>query len=319
MLQKSKNGWVFTEEYLLEDFIWKHLESCLKLIPLKRQLNIDGEYCDILAKTRNNQLVALELKNCEDRYIIHQLTRYYHGLITRQPLREEVDYSLPIRLVAIAPEFHKHNFIDRQYSTLKFEFIRFQIIAENDKFYLGFLLEDHQELRIEESIVFSTKSTSNQSISLPPAPKFLLHHLDKIDDFTKRKALEVRDKILTKSPLITEEKLNNSLIYYSSKNKPCAQIRLVRGNEAYTPYIQLFLFLPLPPDFLRRNSKTNLGRVLLIIDREFSKIENLVHWRQTSRSPDKVILPLKNYLDWLGLKSYDIWSLLDLALDINLG
>ncbi len=88
MLQKLEKGWVFAEEYLLEDFIWKHLESCLNLIPLKRQLNIDGEYCDILAKTRDNQLVVLELKNCEDRYIIHQLTRYHHGLITKQPLRD---------------------------------------------------------------------------------------------------------------------------------------------------------------------------------------------------------------------------------------
>ncbi len=319
MLQKLEKGWVFAEEYLLEDLIWKHLESCLNLIPLKRQLNIDGEYCDILAKTRNNQLVVLELKNCEDRYIIHQLTRYYHGLITKQPLREEVDYSLPIRLVAIAPSFHKHNFIDRQYSTLDFEFIRFKIIEENDKFYLGFLLENHQERRIEEAIAFSREFAANQSISVPPAPKFLLNHLDKISDFTKRKVLQVRDKILTKSPLIREEKLNNSLIYYCSKNKPCAQIRLVKGNEAYTPYIQLFLFLPLPPDFLRWNSKTNIGRVLVIIDREFSKIETLAYWRQKSRSPDKIILPLKNYLDSLGLKSYDIWSLLDLALEINLG
>lgn len=94
MLRKSEKGWIFTEERVLEDFLWLHLESSLDLVPLKRQFTIKGEYCDILAKTRNGQLVVLELKNCEDRYIVHQLTRYYHGLFTEKPFKDSIDYKV---------------------------------------------------------------------------------------------------------------------------------------------------------------------------------------------------------------------------------
>ena len=65
MLKRIEQGWMFTEEKLLEDFIWENLESTLDLIPLERQFRIQGEYADIIAKTKNNQLVVLELKNCE--------------------------------------------------------------------------------------------------------------------------------------------------------------------------------------------------------------------------------------------------------------
>ena len=122
MLKKAEQGWIFAEERLLEDFIWDSLEPSLNLIPLQRQFRIQGEYSDILAKTKNNnQLVVLELKNCEDRYIIHQLTRYYHSLQLEQPFKELIDYNQPIRLIAIAPDFHKHNFIDRHYNKLQFD------------------------------------------------------------------------------------------------------------------------------------------------------------------------------------------------------
>jgi len=271
MLKKSADGWVFAEEYLLEDFIWKHLKSTLNLIPLKRQLHINGEYCDILAKTNNNQLVVLELKNCEDRYIIHQLTRYYHNLVIHQPLKEEVDYSLPIRLVAIAPSFHKHNLIDQQYSNLNFELIRFQIIEKNNKFCLWFTMPDHQKIQVKQAIDFSLTSSPDQPISISPPPKFLLNYLDKMNDQTKRKVLEIRDKILTKYSIIKEVKVNYSLVYQCSKDKPCTQIMLVKGNEIYSGEIRFFLFLPLPKNYFRRNSKTNIGRVLVLTDKQFNK------------------------------------------------
>jgi RecB family endonuclease NucS len=103
---------------------------------LKRQYFVRGEVCDILAVDDNRQLVVLELKNLEDRYIVQQLTRYYDALLEIKPFQAEVDYGEPIRLVAVAPSFHRHNEIDRKYHKLIFDFLKIIILKESDRFYL---------------------------------------------------------------------------------------------------------------------------------------------------------------------------------------
>ena len=62
MLKKAEQGWIFAEERLLEDFIWDSLEPSLNLIPLQRQFRIQGEYSDILAKTKNNNQLEFKFK-----------------------------------------------------------------------------------------------------------------------------------------------------------------------------------------------------------------------------------------------------------------
>lgn len=126
--------WIFKTEFDLEEFIWANLEPLFNLKPLARQYIIKGQICDILATTPEHQLVVLELKNVEDRYVVQQLTRYYASLRQAQPFADQVDYSLPIRLVAIAPTFHAHNHIDREHSRLDFEFCRFAISGAGDRF-----------------------------------------------------------------------------------------------------------------------------------------------------------------------------------------
>ncbi|MGG6242534.1 hypothetical protein ACQ4N7_28315 [Nodosilinea sp. AN01ver1] len=66
--------------------------------------------------------------------MVQQLTRYYASLRQVQPFAEQVNYSQPIRLVAIAPTFHAHNHIDREYSRLDLEFYRFNIAGDGDRF-----------------------------------------------------------------------------------------------------------------------------------------------------------------------------------------
>lgn len=73
-LKKIGQGWGFANEAALEDFVWTNLKSLFNLTPLKRQFFVRGEVCDILAVDDNRQLVVLELKNIEDRYIVQQLT-----------------------------------------------------------------------------------------------------------------------------------------------------------------------------------------------------------------------------------------------------
>lgn len=140
--------WIFKTEFDLEEFIWANLEPLFNLKPLARQYIIKGQICDILATTPEHQLVVLELKNVEDRYVVQQLTRYYASLRQAQPFADQVDYSLPIRLVAIAPTFHAHNHIDREHSRLDFEFCRFAISGAGDRFSLPALTQQQkQQLR----------------------------------------------------------------------------------------------------------------------------------------------------------------------------
>ncbi len=102
-LRKTGAGWEFETEADLEDFVWANLKQLLGLTPLKRQYFVKGEFCDILALDENKHLVVLELKKTEDRYVVQQLTRYYHNLLEEKPFLPEVDYEKSIRLIAIVP------------------------------------------------------------------------------------------------------------------------------------------------------------------------------------------------------------------------
>ena len=93
----------FTSESALESFIWQNLAKLLGFNPIAQQYYVEGQTCDILAVNSTRQLVVIELKNTEDRYIVQQLTRYCHSLKTYLTFAEQVDYSKPIHLLAIAP------------------------------------------------------------------------------------------------------------------------------------------------------------------------------------------------------------------------
>jgi RecB family endonuclease NucS len=140
-LRRIAQGWEFASEQSLEDFVWSRLEELLQLRPFQRQYAVMGEICDILALSADGQLTILELKNTEDRYVIQQLTRYYANLLEVKPFPDEIDYGKPVRLIAIAPMFHRHNHIDRQHSQLSFEFIQVGVVQE-DQFYLELRFED---------------------------------------------------------------------------------------------------------------------------------------------------------------------------------
>lgn len=133
MFKKIGGRVEFKSESDLENFIIIHLEELLGLRAIAKQYRVNGEICDVLAVDSNHNLSIIELKNTEDRYVVQQLTRYYHNLQFVKPAIEgnKHYYSKPIQLIAIAPSFHKHNFIDKQYNRLKIHFWQFTI--EHDK------------------------------------------------------------------------------------------------------------------------------------------------------------------------------------------
>ncbi len=333
VLRKTEQGWLFDEERLLEDFVWDSLGD-LDLVPIKRQFGINGEYCDILAKTKNNQLVVLELKNTDDRYIIHQLTRYYHGLKTTKPFKDSVDYEQPIRLIAVAPDFHRHNFIDRRYNLLQFEFIRFEILNQTDKFYLHFHLEGRKELTISKPIPFievgKPLSQSRSDINVPPPPRMLMNTLDQLLPLAKVEILRLREKILNSNKKIKEIKETRSLFYGRGKTKPCCQFKLVPPSNInkfqFSQFSQIYqfqcyLWLPVPKCLPTFENKSSIGRMYLDFEPNFQRIKSISYWSQTSRKPSfEPPMSAERYFDEIGLDkdNTNIGQLFDLAIKINL-
>jgi Endonuclease NucS len=123
----------FESELSLENFVWANLKDLFHLKPLERQYRLDTEIRDIIAVDFDGRLHILELKNEVDRYVIQQLTRYYDVLTAHRPFKESVDYSKPVKLIAIAPKFHRHNHIDLKYNILNIDLLQFEIKGEISK------------------------------------------------------------------------------------------------------------------------------------------------------------------------------------------
>jgi hypothetical protein len=204
--------WQFDSEQNLEGFVYAHLLALFDLSPLARQFYLDLQVCDILAVNSQKQLVILELKNTEDRYIVQQLTRYYSAISAHKPFSERVDYSLPIRLVAIAPHFHAHNLIDRQYSQLQFEFCTFQIKGQVEQ--LQFCLTQFDSNSVSQIDIAPSfhPTLINMTLpaeieverKLPPPPKSLRRLAENLAPNEQEYLLQLRQQILTFSEQMQE-------------------------------------------------------------------------------------------------------------------
>lgn len=196
--------WEFQNELYLENFVSETIEPLLNLRQLARQYYLNNQVCDLLAVTQECQLVIVELKNMEDRYIIQQLTRYYEAVREHQPFTEEVNYQLPIRLIAIATQLHQHNLIDRKYSQLSFELFTFHILAtEADSFCFELNdLDSKQKVKLDIPKKFHPFICCNDdeifqpsSFQLPP-PKSLRILTKELSSEQQAYILGIRKKIL---------------------------------------------------------------------------------------------------------------------------
>jgi RecB family endonuclease NucS len=248
LLQQSVDKWNFQTEAELEEFIWTNLEGIFDLLPLKRQHHINGQYCDIVAVSRNRQLVVIELKNQEDRYVVQQLTRYYHALIENKPHDDKVDYSKPVRLIAVSPSFHRDNLIDRQYNTLSIEFLTFKIVHEDLRF--NFILQNTENGQFSHfDIVYKQEEVKR---ILPSVPRKLLNWTLSNDENIQKRILDIREKILNFDERLKEINSTSSVLYSKTKNSPCAEFRFDKLSNSF----RLFLWLPHP-------SRKHMARMLI--------------------------------------------------------
>jgi len=114
----------FKSEEDLENYIEENFNQIFPdLVLIKRQHTINTQRCDLLCSTKLvKQPVIIELKNEEDRGLISQLTRYRKALLIEKPFTEKIDYSLPVKLIAIAPILHEDNYTDRETSLFEDDF-----------------------------------------------------------------------------------------------------------------------------------------------------------------------------------------------------
>jgi RecB family endonuclease NucS len=253
-LHKTAAGWQFHNEETLEDFLYLHLNEALGLQGLARQYIIQGQRCDILATDSTQRLIVIELKNTEDRGIVQQLTRYYHALSEEKPFADQINYDLPVHLIAIAPSFHRDNLIDRQYHRLKFQFLNFFIEETATKFYLKLKDIDSQQTR---QIIIPHQPPEKGY--LPAIPNSLSKILKNCSPDQQTKILQMREKILMFDKRMQEIPVSGSILYGNGNgktNKYCAEFTADKDGKFF-----LFLWIP-----LKCGHSDKIGRALIWTD-----------------------------------------------------
>ena len=132
-MQTERQEFKFEDENALETFVEANLDKLFEIQAIARQYRVNGEICDLLAVDKNRALTIIELKNTEDRYVVPQITRYYHSIYEEKPFSDRIDYSQSIRLIIISPILHRHNIVDIKYNQLDVEFIKFIVTKPKNR------------------------------------------------------------------------------------------------------------------------------------------------------------------------------------------
>lgn len=304
MLRRIGTGWQFETEALLEDFFQANLYNLLELKVLGQQYYISGQVCDLLAVSAQGQLSIIELKNDEDRYIVQQLTRYFDAVVNEKPFQEIIDYSQPIRLIAVAPRFHRDNWTDQKYHQLEFEFLEFCITSWTE----GFIFKlHHQESGKAWNAVVPYRDTSSDR-EIPSIPKLLLTMLAKSPDIDRQGVILFRETLLNFDVRMQEITTNGSIFYGRNKSQICAELKY----DGQRRRIALFLWLP-------HQVRLNRGKAMvarLRVWTDWETVSDLAHvpkavgrtvtieeWREGHLAPLKKVLPR----DKSGQEQYENW------------
>ncbi|MBD2033853.1 recombinase RecB [Leptolyngbya sp. FACHB-321] len=226
-LRKTAAGWEFISEAALEQFVWQNLSELFGFTPLRQQYRLKGEICDLLALDREDGLVLLKLKNVEDRYLMPQTTRYYDSLLEEKPFSDKVDYGRPLRLIAIAPSFHRHNWIDQKYSRLDVECLSFSIHQEPNGFSLHLAqLETGHNIKV--ALPYQALDLASFDDQLPPPPALLVDWLGACDAAAQKALISTRAKLLRFDPRLQEtvvaKSVQTRVIQYGRGQKLCAEL-----------------------------------------------------------------------------------------------
>jgi len=309
-LRQTATGWEFISEAALDHFLWQNL-AALGLIPLRQQYRLKEEICDLLAVDQQRGLVLLELKNVEDRYLLPQITRYYDSLLEEMPFSTAVDYERPIRLIAIAPSFHRHNWIDKKHSRLEVAFMTFSIHQDHDRFALHLTqCETGQIIQLE--LPYQALDRASFDAQLPPPPDIFVAWLGACGPAEQSALMHTRATLLRFDPRLQETVVAQSVqtrnIQYGKGQKVCAELCFDR--KAKQPV--LFLWLTLPTGY----NKKLVGRMRVWLQGDeaayvghipagMGKMKSPEEWRQAGVDPHRLNSSLtRNSPQPLSLESY---------------
>ena len=242
-IQAGQN-WQFSTESDLEEVIWHNLPALLNLKPLSRQFSIGGKVCDILSVDASNQLVIIELKNIEDRYVVQQLVRYHDAISSAEVMPFDVAMSEP-RLIAIAPSFHADTLTDCRYCTLKIALITFALESSKNG-QPSLVLSDAAGNQLSALRLPQALPTTQPDISIPDPPRKLLNWLSHSSEAEHTWVMQMRAQILRFDPRMREVVTASSIFYGRGKTKACCELRKV-GSVGYVGRaLTYFLWLPHP-------------------------------------------------------------------------
>jgi RecB family endonuclease NucS len=264
-LRKSAEHWHFENEANFEMFVRSHLLTLFGLSILKQQYTVEGQVCDLLAVNANQQLTIPELKNVEDRYLVQQITRYFDAMQRIQPFPDQVDYSQPIRLIAIAPAFHRDNQIDHQYNYLDIEFWQFKVLERANQIYLRLSNLDTQQ-QVQVKIPYEERT---EAVNIPNPPKSFLNLIAPCCTSEQHSFLQSRDRFLRFDTRMQETVRSGSVMYGKSKSKPCAEFRWDRSRAC----VVLYLWLP----HVLSGSQTRQGVARMRIWTDWQMVSDLGH------------------------------------------
>jgi len=156
-----------------------------------------------------------------------------------KPFSDQIDYDRPIKLVAVAPSFHRDNFTDRKYCHLSVEFLHFEILTDEGRFYLQLKDVDTEKV-LQVEIPYQQKDSTED---IPAPPNALDKRLANYDSSQREEILTFRRKILSFDSRMQEITMAGSIKYGNGTNKTskiCAELYF-NNKGSIIP----FLWLPL--------------------------------------------------------------------------
>jgi len=243
----------FETEAHLELFFWDTVLKEMGLQPLKRQHYCREGICDILAKGARDQLVIIELKNVKDSHVIDQITSYFDALSEQRPFSEQIDYTQPIDLYIISPEYNS-----RTHCILKHHKLKFNLFSYTAKVFgedILFTLREWDSQIEKVSVKIPLLSSNIEIEDIPSPPKIFQDVIGQSSTHEVQSAYLMREKIYqfarSNNFKLTEKPTGKSLRFERNKQNPIAEIDWDKKRNI----LVIYLWLP----FLTINARSNQG------------------------------------------------------------
>lgn len=293
----------FQSEMDLEDYVEAHFSELFPdLLLVKRQYTIKMQRCDLLCSTKSTkQPVVIELKNEEDRGIVSQLIRYCKAIVTEKPFPEQINYSLPVKLIAIAPTFHEDNYTDKEASKYENDFCLCKFSVENYNNLGKFSISD-KTYDIPYPIFGLPETQLNYESSLGSLPGFTLNFLGRLNKEYKNDFVVLRSLFMSQ-PKVKEmvSPTYRKLLYGTGEGENYKKLAEITNTSRG---LSLFLWLPTN---VKTNVKIPVARFGFVLAKDNSPLskESIVEWivctTNTVDLKDKPSLTIKSSFNWHGM------------------